>query len=168
MSRFQPGTFWKLAFQMTLWRKQQIYCHIQKARKTWGFQNYKHLKCNKVLKFLLLSLLLGFFILEIYIVNLKNKFKKRQEKGNKSSEIAKFQLDKTCTCLEHDAYFDNHIGIFDWLYNMLCLIVVCIAMSQLSLLIVREPWFHSVIYQTDLIHSIVPWMSLILCCYSSC
>lgn len=72
------------------------------------------MKFNKVLKFLLLSLF-GFSIFEVYTVNLKNKFKKRQEKGNKSSEIAKFNLEKACTCLEPDAYFDNHIGILDWL-----------------------------------------------------
>lgn len=40
-------------------------------------------------------------------------FKKRKEKGNTFSEIAKIHLDKPCTCLRCDVYFDNHIGIFE-------------------------------------------------------
>lgn len=37
-------------------------------------------------------------------------------------------------------YFDNHIDIFDWIYNMLYLIMMWIIILQLLVLIVKEPW----------------------------
>ena len=148
MSRLQLGAFWKLTLQVSLWRKQQQY--TQNPERPWVLNFINIWNLTKFWCFCCHHCLFLFFnkksfsIFEMYTFNLKKiqKYILKINKGRKKKTSNYLRLSKLIWINLYllYVYFDNHIDIFDWIYNMLYLIMMWLIILQLLVLIIKEPW----------------------------